>query len=217
MRNGQLVQPRPIVSEENGIARVRGVEFHAGGLSGDHAAQVGLFLESGNVLRGLVSHPGNGIRVVQELLRAVGERCCWAFAKNAGLFRASRGVRMVNNFEHLTFDDSSNAIEIRAALAFLLVGVFRFSPQPEDDAKNNQDGEPCNRKPVVPIRKKFFQCPPLPKSAAPANSQNFLRLFFEDFGRTNHRISQCANPGNAHFHHIASDHWPDPRRRSRRD
>ena len=67
------VQTRPIVGEQDGVAGIGGVEFDAGGLAGGYAAEVLGFFEAGDILRGFVSDAGNRVRVVEQLLRAVGK------------------------------------------------------------------------------------------------------------------------------------------------
>ena len=48
---------------------------------------------------------------------------------------------VINDFEHLAFDDAADAVEVCAALAFDILLGFRLAAEPEDDADN---GQHCN-------------------------------------------------------------------------
>jgi hypothetical protein len=50
---------------------------------------------------------------------------------------------MVNYFEDLAFDDTADAIEVGAALAFDVVFVFRLAAKPEDNADQGQHCNSC--------------------------------------------------------------------------
>ena len=141
----------PIVGEEDRVAGVGWVVLDAGVLAGDYGAEVGLFFEAGDVLSGFVGDAGNRVSVVEQLLRAVGDSV--APAEHAGALHSGRGAGMVHDLEHLAFNDAAYAIQIRAALALDLTGIFRFAAQPEDDSDQRQDEEAGQRRPVVPIRK----------------------------------------------------------------
>ena len=59
MLRDPLVQARPIVGQEDGVAGIGGVVFDAGGLAGGYAAQVLGFFQAGDVLRGFVGDAGD--------------------------------------------------------------------------------------------------------------------------------------------------------------
>ena len=85
------------------------------------------FFEAGDVLGGFVGDAGNGVGVVEKLLRAVRRRRGWrAFRQDAGPFGArnvSIAGAVVNDFEDLAFDDAADAVQVGAALAFDVVCV----------------------------------------------------------------------------------------------
>jgi hypothetical protein len=60
---GSLPQPGPVVSDQDGIARVGWVVLHAGLLAADQALEFHLAFQAGNVLCGVIGHSGNGIAV----------------------------------------------------------------------------------------------------------------------------------------------------------
>jgi hypothetical protein len=58
---------------------------------------------------------------------------------------------VVNNFQHLPFDDSPDAIEVGAALVFEVVGSGGFAPQPKYHQCSREDGETGRRKQIIPV------------------------------------------------------------------
>src|SRR5271157_1656490 len=110
-------QAGPVVGEEDGVGRIRGVVFDAGVLAGGDAAEMSLLFEAGDVLGGFVGHAGNRVGVVEKLLRAVRGRCAM-FAEWRGLLLGVlSSAGMIHDFEDLAFDDAADAIEVSAALA----------------------------------------------------------------------------------------------------
>ena len=69
---------------------------------------------------------------------------------------------------NLAFDDAADAIEIRAALAFDVAGIFGLAAEPEDEADKDDHGDSGERKPIVPIVQEFFQRVPFPVRVNPA-------------------------------------------------
>src|ERR1700680_1103262 len=60
-------QARPIVGDEDRIARIRGIVLDAGGLAGDETFETELPFEAGDVLRGVVGDAGNRVTVSDEV------------------------------------------------------------------------------------------------------------------------------------------------------
>jgi hypothetical protein len=73
-----------------------------------------------------------------------------------------------DNFQDLAFDDTADAIEVGAALAFDVALVFGFAAEPEDDADEDDHRDSGERKPIVPIIQELFQRLPFPVRINPA-------------------------------------------------
>src|SRR5487761_19025 len=118
-RKFRLAQPGPIIRDQNRVAGIRRIVFHAHGLSRDDAFEAGLFFQSADVLRRFVRHAGNRIGVEEHAM-------VWFFyffavralAENPGAGGAFLFGGPFDNFENLSVDDAAHAIEIGAALAF---------------------------------------------------------------------------------------------------
>jgi hypothetical protein len=93
-----------------------------------------------------------------------------AFLKHSGLLGGgiARVARVFDDFQDLAFDDAADAIEIRAALAFDVAGVFRLAAQPENQSDEDDRRNSGERKPIVPISQEFFQRVPFPMRFNPA-------------------------------------------------
>jgi hypothetical protein len=116
-----------------------------------------------DVLRGFVGDAGDGVGVVEELPRAVGQSGGVLGEESAAptvlpraRFLGVRGVAVVGYLEHLAFDDAADAVQISAPLALEIRGVHGLLPQPEEDAGGGQNGEAGHGSEIVPIREKLF-------------------------------------------------------------
>jgi hypothetical protein len=61
------------------------------------------------------------------------------------------------DFQDLAFDDAADLVEVGAALAFDITGIFGLAAEPEDEADEDDHGDSGERKPIVPIIQEFFQ------------------------------------------------------------
>lgn len=64
---------------------------------------------------------------------------------------------MFGNFEDVAFDDSSDAIQVRAPPAFHIVLIFRRAMKSEKHTGAGQHGQTSERNQIAPISKKLVQ------------------------------------------------------------
>ncbi len=65
-----LPQARPIISDQNRIAGIRGIVFHARWIASHEALKAHLAFEASDVLRGLIRDSGDRIAVGNQVARA---------------------------------------------------------------------------------------------------------------------------------------------------
>ena len=61
------------------------------------------------------------------------------------------GAAVVDNLQHLSFDNSSYSVEVSATLMFEIMGSRRLAPQPKYHECTREEGETRHRKQIIPV------------------------------------------------------------------
>src|SRR5580692_6153284 len=149
-------QARPVVGDENRIAGIRRIVFHAGGLTCDEAFETDLPFETGDVLRGVIRDAGNCVTVRDEVPRPQIDN--WPGARTEKfLLRFTRLGRMFGQLDDLPFRDAPNLIQVQTAPALRVLGLFRRTKKSVGDHSKCNNRRARHGKDKLPVREQRFQ------------------------------------------------------------
>src|SRR6516165_9943094 len=134
-----LSQPGPVVSHQDGIARIRRVVLHTGLLSGYQPFKSHLAFQARHVLRCVIRDTGDRITVENQMPRLqVHHRTRARLQQSSFLLHACR--RLFHQVYNLAFRDSPDMIQMQPPLALRFLRVTRWTYKRINKQGNRSNG-----------------------------------------------------------------------------